>query len=878
MLSRIFQKALVATGLIAFKLMPGHAVVDDEMLLVLHWHPATALEARRATLASAWLLSEPAWTGENWRSVLDSRILQLTRQAERYPPTWGNPADGLFGWLARMLEQGRLGLEPEPGIPSPAPLTGLRLPPLDEMAPVLLARLHFLAARQAVEVRNLLRQRLAEFETDQQAELESLWSRLEQQIDEAQDTDGLALARDQARLVLALAGAEDEDARLEILFRLRLNTADYWMNRQAWLAGAWSLLGALVELVAHSSPEKLAGAVVENLQSALPEDSAGLRRIDSALPTAFAQLGDAAAALAAGDRARAVAEMADAYARLALFLPDAAYYLDQPVRQGIRQALARCMPPDDDLAALSREQFEACLEGVGGLFEQEIRSEELTGGTAGPYADAFLRREMALASWQRIDYLSGHLNWLLAGHCAPQGSLNVLDWSLAVDVIAWWVPKRTVYFGAPRWQEALERVREAGRAEARELTRQVDCLTGMGAVRRDPFARVLGLHAHALNELEIALRETDLEFHARHFRPGADIDLTRLDELTTAYRPESLTVGPCEPRNTCGARAQLPVSRALIGLFPSAYLLADQARLGEIELCYDRVRWVERRQLPARQRDPRVANYYGRLSFDLVGRFRTPESAETVLRLRLTGGGEHHYLFAEADPEVLEAECPHALIGTPISSELEAGGPGLVPPRLTYFVSAPVTPGNLLISNWDRGAEWRDWFLARDRVEFLELADGEDLMVAVKARLHELSSQRERLLASRLLKLPAMTESDTLVLAMSRVADTSGLLRRILEVYYPGVIRHDVRVRAWLSGEDGLLTRERVRLMRDRQMPMIEVPGAGRTRLEGLEAAWLDLPATLREQGQAAPELARGLELLNRLERISGPQLGGTVP
>lgn len=877
MLSRTFHKTLAGISLLICVLTPGHAVLDDETLLVMHWHPATSVDARRQTLAIAWLLAQPAWDAENWRSVLEARQLQLVRDAERYPPEWGVAADGLFGWLARMVEQVWLGLEPEPGVLTASDLTGLRFPPPDEAAPVLLARMYEKAAFDAIEVREQLAHRLAEVEANPRAAIENLWADLESRLSGVDDPAMLAQARNLARLARIAGDPPDDDGRIEALVRLRMDLAEYQIGREAWLAGAWSLLGAFVELISHSAPERLTMELAERMRSALPADTAMLRRIDPGLPTTYAQLGDSATALAAGDRSRAVVELADAYARLALFMPDAAHYLEQPVRQAIRQAIGHCLPPADALIPLSRELYEACLTSLNVLFEGELHSEELTGGTEGPFAESFLRREIALVSWQRIDYLAGHLNWMLGGHCTITGAVNLLDWSLAVDVLAWWVPKRIVYYGAPRWQEELERISGGGRSGARELARQMDCFTGMGGIRQDPLSRLFRLHARALNDLEAAMKEADAEFHARHFRPGADVELAQLADPVTSYRPEGLMVGPCDLRDTCGARAMLPVSRALLGLFPPAYLLADQARMGEIEMCYDQVRWVERRQRPARHRDMRVANYYARLSFDLVGRFLSAEDTEPVLRLRLTSDSEHHYLFAEAKPEVLASDCPHSLIGTPIISELDADGPGLVPRRLTYFTSAPVTAENLLAANWDRGAEWRDWFLSSDRVEVLEQADGEAWMSTVKARLHELSTQRERVLASRLLKPPTMSETDPLVLAMSRAADSSAMLRRVLEVFYPGVIRHHAGIRARVSGEDGLLMRERIRLLRDRQTPMIIVPDIGNSRLNDLEEAWLELPAALREQGQAAPELARGLELLDQLARISQARSDGSA-
>ena len=71
----------------------------------------------------------------------------------------------------------------------------------------------------------------------------------------------------------------------------------------------------------------------------------------------------------------------------------------------------------------------------------------------------------------------------------------------------------------------------------------------------------------------------------------------------------------------CEMSGQLEATNALIGQFPDPYLLADQTGLGQVEICYQNMQWVNRRAVPVRPDDNHVANYFGRLSFDLVGRY-----------------------------------------------------------------------------------------------------------------------------------------------------------------------------------------------------------------------------------------------------------------
>lgn len=134
----------------------------------------------------------------------------------------------------------------------------------------------------------------------------------------------------------------------------------------------------------------------------------------------------------------AIAELADAYARLALFMPDMAFYLDQPVRQAMRRVSADCDPDPLLVGPLPREVFERCVKHLLDVIGQGLDSEELVGGVNGPFAPHFLRREMGLVSWQRAAYLDGHLNWLLDAPCPPAARANVLEWSLAVENLVRW--------------------------------------------------------------------------------------------------------------------------------------------------------------------------------------------------------------------------------------------------------------------------------------------------------------------------------------------------------------------------------------------------------------------------------------------------------
>lgn len=832
--------------------------ISDDEIATLHWLPQTAEQALlRSRALEMWLSEQPADLAD-WRRQLDLRTLNLEREAPRWQPLLAASVDGALGWLVQVSQQ-RLAAAATAERASETLLATVALSSPGNPVP---AHTRFTAASAWSELRARLR---AEGVADFELELAAFWAGLRSLGARADDADR-AHAREQARRAGASRDVSTQERLALKALMAQAESAAAW-RRGDDLPALWFLMEALVLRL----PLQDAGASdppLDLIQAMIDAGEARQRGVDEAFPVVLAQLQDAAAYLAAQPPAPDLAapELLDAYFRLALFVPDAAFYLNQPVREHLSEALTECQADPDLVGPLPRQLFDQCPDRIFGLLTEGLDSDELVGGAEGPFAPEFLRREMTLVSWQRARYLDGHLNWELQAGCQAPDWVNPLEWSILVHYLSTWVPQRPVFFGTARWQEAVENLLEgaAERAEARMAW--LDCISGHGGQRRDPVSRLVRVQARALNELEAALQSAYAEFLAEQTRPGADVDLSAGVDQVTAYRPEGLSVLPCSGGQTCGARVELPVSRALLGLFPNTYLLADQLGMGRLGLCYDAVHWVDREMQSARPQDPLVANYFGRLSFELVGTFEDGGGVETVFRQRLTSTERSHYLFAAASDELLELECPLSLSGQPVASHLPRERRGLVPDRLTYFVSTPVTADGKLAANWDRGAEWRDWFLTGNRIEVLETPRPAILEARVKAELDALAARRERRIASRLL---AAAETDYLGAAMAAVADNSALLRRVLEIHYPRLLRHDTALRSALVGSRGLLGRDHVRQFRDAGQPLTTLAAEGRSRLTALQALWEDLPDTLREQGQRPPETDVALSQLLELRALT---------
>jgi len=846
---------------------PAHAQSLPEDGLALHWHPTTSERARNRTLAAAaWLErgADPA----GWRQALEADVLRLESSLERIGPVRVSLGDGLMAWLVRQREV-NLGAS-DVGFPEPE-LAGIGELLEREHAAGELARKRVVASYRADAIWARVADSLGEGAS---GEIAAYWAPLIEELDEAGADSVLAHAREQGARVRRMSASESSSERVRLRDAVLQAEARHAWQTARLLDAVWYTFEGLSRLTqVDESASEMAGAWASWLKDIADGQEAQLRLVDVDLPVVLALLGDAADYLASAGQATqsAVTELADTYARLALFAPDLTFYLDQPVRERVRRVISICNPDPLLVGPLPREVFERCARNLEEVLTDGLDSEELIGGGRGPFAVEFLRRELGLVSWQRAAYLDGHLNWLLEAQCQAPEWVNMLEWSLLADHLVRWVSQRPVFFTGSGWRDTVSRLLAQMRAQGDAHVEWIDCLTGRGSSRRDPVIRLLARHRTALGEVDNLLREARAAFYEDNTRPGADIDLDGPADQVTAYRPQDLSIGPCPGADSCGARVELPASRALLGMFPNAYLLADQIGMGELRLCYDQVRWVERTMQPARRRASQVANYFGRLSFDLTGTFRREDEDRTVFRYRLTDKEVRQYLFAAADEDLLGEDCPIDQVGAAVASNLPEGHPGLVPNRLTYFASTPTTPEAELLANWDRGAEWRDWFVTDRRVDRIEAADPADMEVAVQAELTALVARRERQLLSPLINPPRAGDAAPTAVAMSRVADSAALLRRVLELHYPRIVRQHAPVRAMLAGQAGLMTRDRVRLLRDEGVAASGMPAIGLERAQRLSNVWLALPESLREQGQRAPEIDYSLERLSRLQRQMAP-------
>ncbi len=567
----------------------------------------------------------------------------------------------------------------------------------------------------------------------------------------------------------------------------------------------------------------------------------------------------------------------DAITQLVLMIPDLSYYYDQPVRRQIAEEINICT----NLAANSdhprtivynREQFDGCIKSLVEMSKVLVNKEELSGDSDGPFGSEQLRRELMMPPWQRINFSLGYLQDQFPTGCRlPEQPLpNPLEWASLANVVTWLARQAPVYFQTPENEARVLGLRQQGLDLLEDIAQQVDCISGQGTGINDPVRISLVSYRQALDDLAAGLREAELEFRAEYMRPGADVVLHGDAFQHTAYRTEGLSIGPCDPDRVCEMAGQLEATRALIGLFPDPYLIADQIGMGKIEICYQNVQWVNRRDVPVRPDDPHVANFFGHLSFDLVGRFRENGAVTEVFGSNFVSPDEYHYLFGEATDEVRDDSCPTEWVGSRIMTSLNSKGAfHIVPDRLTYLAGARKKPSEIIEVNWSKGSEWRDWFVTGLGVTPHEYPPDQSISERVNQHLRSLYQSEQSMIYAALLRPQSRGGSgdavESLIDLQVELTARKALVRSYMNLFYPDSMIDSDELRASLEGYDSLLDSAVLRRFRESNVAVSSINIAGLARVDRFLSDWNRQPESLRRSGSIASGVAHAVIRLNTL-------------
>jgi len=711
-----------------------------------------------------------------------------------------------------------------------------------------------------------------------------------------------------------LAGDENPRVRNEARDSLYLVSLIDGLHDGRYIAFVQGLLAVTSRLLESPADLPEAVSLADWLVSELPAISAHYavhfaavdQRLNSAVAAAYdvlvkiagfradASAGEAAPAPPSGDtaeQAEAVGAppghgediqaarrvLADAVAQIALLIPDMAYYFDMPVRAKIVNEIDNCLGQaanrdETGAATMNRREFDKCMETLLQLADRETRVAELSGDMNGPFTPETLRRELGVVPWQRINYGVGYLEERFSSGCLPPANVlpNPLEWSTIANIMSWLAEYSPDFFETTENENRIARMRSIGEEIIQAMVEQTECLASSGTVFNDLISRSMIDYEIVLRDLESGMTQAEADFRAQRLSPGADVALDQDALQKTSYRPSDFVIAPCDPQNVCEMSGNLSVTRALIGLFPSEYLVAEQTGMGHIEICYRNMEWVQRRSELVRADDENVANYFGHLAFDLVGRYVEDDEDTDIFGFRFTSPEENHYLFAQSSQEVLDDSCPVEWVGSRIVTPMQEDRYGIVPNRLTYLAAARKLPSRLLQSNWDRGAEWRDWFVTGIGVTALDLPPAPEIITRLNQHLHALYQAEQTEIYQRIL-LPGYRNPQgrevSLYNEMSEVTTAKDMLRMQMMLFYPKSLEVSDPIRMAIVGDDGLLDQRTLRRFRESNVAMTSVNRISRERLDRFREVWSQQPQAVRHQASMLDSLVYALTRINRLYR-----------
>jgi hypothetical protein len=697
--------------------------------------------------------------------------------------------------------------------------------------------------------------------------------------------DALRLKRLRFDLLMALPGLDALAAR-DAGYVLALASAVDGLYRREYLTFTETLLWVTSDLLltdpgAEENRSRIPPVLSELLPGISNAYASGFSEVDPRINTSLAAVFDAMQYLQSvnPDASRLVSlrrQIADVFAQMVLLIPDLDYYFEQPVRERIAQQTYACIGSvaerdETGRGTLNREQFEGCLDNLVAAASSDVSRAELAGDPDGPFGREQLRRELMLTPWQRINYVLGYLHDQHPTGCSmPDQPLpNPLEWSSLANLVVWFAQQSPVYFQTPQNEARVVEMRQRGMQLLESWVQQVDCISAAGGGLHDPVSRGLADYRQELDRLVASLREAELEFRAARMKPGADVVLHGDAGQRTAFRAEQMSIGPCDSRRTCEMTGNLEATRALVGLFPDPYLIADQTGLGQVEICYDHVQWINRRSEPVRADDPHVANYFGRLSFDLVGRYRENGRLTNVFGFTYVSPSEYHYLFAASNEEVLDDSCPTEWVGSRIVTPLgERQGPRIVPDRLTYLAAARTLPSQLITANWSRNEEWRDRFVTGLDVTPLEFPPDPSIYDRVNQHLQAMYQAEQATLYNALFRPDTAADgsaADSLFERLEELTASKALLRSYMNLFYPQFMVDSGEIRAALEGQGSLLDRSVLRRFRESNVAVSSINKIGLARLEEFRALWDRQPEMVLHSGTSAISVAHAITRLNTL-------------
>ncbi len=589
--------------------------------------------------------------------------------------------------------------------------------------------------------------------------------------------------------------------RGEVQLQLQVASAVEALADHRDLTFAVRLVSALTETRGRESMPILAESTGASLRELLLTYADRMASLDRELPEILTQAINLHYQIVSGEmQVRAqMAKKAALRMRVEHQIGDLNGYLAQPVRQHAEIDFVACLEASADGPMLPPEpmdveQIEACLQSFSYWALHSSATPELVGDSRGPFAEEHLGRELLLAPVQRRRYFYGHMTEEGWGSCDHDVGelLNPLEWALGTSAYLHFLER---WPGQVVPSKALEKIEELIAVGGSSAAR--------GCSAEDSFYALLGRYIESVAQLRKAIQEQAATWREGVVAEGSDIYLGGSEYQATAFRPAERPITPCNGVPSCGVDLRLPSDHALLSAFPSVFLLAEQIEMGRLELCYSDIGWVDRRSEPATHGGEELADYHGRLSMKLHGRFVASEGSSEVFEKSVRSKNEYHYLFGPRTNAVASMACPSSILGDAVEVRLASPGFSLVPRRLTYLIAARTDPEAVILANWEGGDGWRR-----------SLHGAVAVPVEVERRIAEAVHRRMRLLSiqlnTKLLTALLAPREEELGRMLRRIELLGRELRAFVVLDLPQRVLHDAPLRSLLWGETGLVDRRLV--------------------------------------------------------------------
>ncbi len=505
--------------------------------------------------------------------------------------------------------------------------------------------------------------------------------------------------------------------------------------------------------------------------------------------------------------------------------PDA--YFSHPLRQEIQENLEVCLnlsvlqnpePP----TPIASKQFNDCLREFVTWGTDLANNANLSGNLIQLDNPSSINRALDLPAVQVINNLSMQAASEITCQQQLSTQANLLEWLLSAETVAWFHDRWPGLMATNSPNSQIDELISVGE----QLFQFPDCVNDKQPLLNQ-FSELQSKWERLKQEIVIHVNQ----YRNNVLSPNSDVDLFKTIDQKSNYIPESFVISPCDSTQSCGAQVTLNPNNDLLNLFPNHLRLASQFGLGELEICYDQVRWEQRKTTPTHLDNNKIANFEGQLSIQLNGIFQ----GQSVFTKSLLSEQRHTYLFGENNQETLDTACPLPLVGKQINTSLDRGTFGLFPNRLTFLAAQKIDINKVMENNWK---QWQTQLNANPD-EFSSYNEMNEIKTALNdaflKRVDQLQQQIYR-------KLITNNQSRTNDSALSKAAFEYITHRKLLSHMsiglFPQLYANRPSLQAALSGNDRLVDMAFFREAYENQINVAEMIENGDLNFSAHQSAW----------------------------------------